>query len=253
MADETAFEVVTDTEIAPGSRLIAGFSHLGLAGLSAADYLVKHLDFENVAHVRARGFPAIAPFEEGRPRHPMRVYTNHESDISVLVNELFIPVWATEPFADGILGWVDEVGIDEITVPYGIPYPHAPDQHAVFYSATPGYRAGRLDSSPLSPLAGGFFDGVVGELVLRSLDDGAPPVGVFVTPSHPPGPDFEAALLLLEAIQEVYDVSVDEQELRETIDQMKQYFANLADQMETLRQNEPGAFPREHPEDRMFM
>lgn len=253
MANDTTFDVVTDADTTPGSRLITGFSHLGLAGLSAADYLVKHLEFHETGHIRARGFPAIAPFEGGRPRQPMRLYSNDESDLSVLVNELFVPVWATEPFADAVLRWSDEAGIDEVTIPYGIPYPHAPDQHAVFYSATPGYRNGRLESSSIPPLAGGFFDGIVGELVLRSLDGAAPPVGVFVTPSHPPGPDFEAALLLLEAIQQVHEFTVDEQGLRASIEEMKQYFSTLADQMETLRQNEPGVLPREHPEDRMFM
>lgn len=100
---------------------------------------------------------------------------------------------------------------------------------------------------------GGFLDGVVAELVLRALDGEAPPTGAFVTPTHPPGPDLGAAILMLEAIEGVCGFTVDEGELRESAEQMKRFYAELASRMEALSQGEQPISGRHLPEDSMFM
>ena len=253
MASEPSFDVVTTADVRPGKQLLFGVSHLGMAGVTATDYLVRHLDSELFGHVTSSGFPAIAPFEAGEPRHPMRLYTTAETDLAVFVGESFVPVWAAEAFVDGFLEWIDDSPVEEIVLLYGVPFPHGAEQHRVFYTATPTYRERHLQDSDLEPLAGGFLDGIVAEFVLRSFDGEAPPIGVFITPTHPPGPDLDAALLLLEAVQGVWDLTVDEQELMELAEQMKQYYGELADRMQALNQGEQPLSSRDYPEDRMFM
>lgn len=251
MSMDPRFEVHADPEATAGESLVAGFSAPGMAGLSASDYLVKHLEFEQIGHVRAHGFPAIAPFENGTPRQPVRLYADADAGLTVLVCELFVPVWAAEAFADGLLDWLADTALSDIAVLHGIPFPHGPDGHAVYTTATPTYRERHLADVDLSALSGGFLDGIVGELVLRGLDDGGMPVGAFITPSHPPGPDLEAALLLLDALQQVSGVRVDREELEALASEMRTYYAELADRMQALEAAEAG--PQEHPEDRMFM
>lgn len=226
--------------------LLAGFTHPGIAGLSAVDHLVKHLDFEQIGHVRATGLPAIAPFEDGVPRHPIRVYAG--GDVTVLVSETFLPLSVAEPFADALFSWIADTGLDEIAVLYGIPYPHGPEDHAVSAVATPAYRDRRLADVDIRSASGGFFDGIVGECLLRGLADESA-VGAFVTPSHPPGPDLEAALRLLDTIQQVYGLDVAEDALAAEIERMRQYYAELAERLTTMEEGTP----REFSEDRMYM
>jgi uncharacterized protein len=114
--------------------------------------------------------------------------------------------------------------------------------------ATDAYRDRRLADVEVRPATGGFFDGIVGEWLLRGLD-GGPAVGTFVTPSHPPGPDLEAALCLLDAIQRVYGLDVAEDALAAEIERMRQYYAELAERLRTVEEGTP----REFSEDRMFM
>lgn len=224
----------------------------GLAGLTALDYLVTHTLTDQVGHVATHRLPDITPFTEGEPRYPMRVYTASESDITLLISEIPVPVWAGEALADAVSSWVADHGIEEIGIVYGVPFPHGPEEHIVFHVGTPAFRERRIGDSDIRPLGGGFFDGFVGELLTRSLDGETPATGVLTTPTHPPGPDFESALLFLDAVESLYGLEVDETELRTRSEEMKRYFQELADRMQSIEQTEH-LTSRDHPEDRMYM
>lgn len=247
---EFAFDVTEEFD--PGSRLVVGTANPGMVGLTAVDYLVTHSESAEGGHVRAHGLPDITPFTDGAPRHPTRLYTVDDADVTVLLSEVFLPVAVSEPFVDALLSFAGAHGIEEVTVVHGVPFPHGPEEHAVFHVATPEYPTDRLGEAGASPLRGGFFDGVVGELVSRSLDTDAPPVGVLVTPAHPPGPDLEGALLMLDAIEALYGVTVDEEELRNRAEELRNHYQELADRMQTL-ESEASISSRDYPEDRMFM
>lgn len=251
MADPN-FSVAADPDDVADGTLVVGLAAPGMAGLSAVDYLVRQHDFEQVGHVRARGVPAIAPFEDGRPRHPIRVYADETAGLTALVCELFVPVQYTEPFCRGLADWLDGTSLSEVAVLHGIPYPHGPESHRVFTTATPDYHDRRLADADLEPLSGGFFDGLVGDLVLESLDGAVPPVGVFVTPGHPPGPDLDAAVRLLDALEGVYDVTVDRAERDQSAAQLRRYYEELAGRVQDM-EAEAATGTREYPEDRMFM
>ncbi|MFB6206682.1 MAG: PAC2 family protein [Haloglomus sp.] len=82
--------------------LVCGFSSLGLAGLTAANYLVEQLVLEQVDYIDVEQFPAIAPFENGVPRRHTRLFGAEDSDLTGLVGELFVPPYVAgeEPLPD---------------------------------------------------------------------------------------------------------------------------------------------------------
>ncbi|MFC7098625.1 proteasome assembly chaperone family protein [Halobaculum marinum] len=142
--DEPAtFHVSTET--APSRTVIAGFSQFGLAGLTAADYLVNHLSLEQTGHIRADGLPTITPFENGRPRYPTRLFSRPDLDVTVLVGELFVPVALAEPFSRAILGWTETAGVEEVAVLSGVPFAHGPEEHRAFFVASDDYRAAHAE------------------------------------------------------------------------------------------------------------
>ena len=253
MASRQPFAVEAPSSPEPGSTLVVGQSHLGMAGVTAVDYLVRHLEATQIGHVAPETLPAIAPFEDGVPRHHSRLYALDGTGITVLVGELFIPVVAARSYTDALLEWADGTGIEEVAVLHGVPFPHGPEEHEVFHVATPSYRERRLPDDEFRPLRGGFLDGVVGELVTRSLDAAAPETGVFITPTHPPGPDVDAALRLLDALQTLYAFEVDETELRELGERMTRYYEQLAERMEAIAESGEALGSHDYPEDRMYM
>lgn len=229
-----------------GSKLVVGFASPGMASLAAVDHLVGGLESSQCGYGTVHGFPTATPFTDGTPRRAIRLYGTGR-ELSLLASEVFLPAGVGEQLADGVVDVARDHGIEEITVLYSVPYQHGPDEHAVFSVATEEYPLERLRAYGVAPLAGGFLDGFVGGLVERGLDSGTPSVGVFVTPAHPPGPDFDATLLLLDAASHHYDVAVDTTELEERSEEVHRYYQEYADRVEALADRD------DQFEDRMFM
>jgi uncharacterized protein len=74
---DPTFQISNDAS--PSTTVVAGFSAFGLAGLTAADFLVGHLDLEETGHLTAEYLPSITPFEAGRPRHHSRFFAGRIS------------------------------------------------------------------------------------------------------------------------------------------------------------------------------
>lgn len=231
-------------ETAPSETLLAGFSAFGLAGLTAADYLVDHLDLHEQGHLSVEGLPTVTPFENGRPRHHTRLFSRDDLDITVLVGELFIPVGAGRTFANAILDWTEANGVREIAILSGVPILHGPEEHRTYYIATDDYRERRLSETTIAPMGRGFLDGTNAALVECGLDS-ALGVCAFVTPVHAQIPDVQAAIRLVETVEAVYNVGIDAAPLEAFATEVEQYYAELAERMEE--------HDDELPEDRMYM
>jgi len=240
---EVAFEISADSERA--TTLLCGFSRFGLAGLTAVDYLVDHLEMEPIGHVTTAELPTITPFEEGTPRHHTRLFARPDLDVVVLVNELFVPLVAADSLVKSILTWTDTNEIDEIAVLAGVPVPHGPEDHRVFYVATEDFRARRLTDVDVPAMGSGFLDGVNASLLGRGLDTDLR-AGVFLTPVHAQAPDVEAALRLIDGFEAVYGLDVDSGPLEAFATEVEQYYRELASRLENVEQ-------AQMPEDRMYM
>ena len=244
-ADPTAprFGVEHDTQ--PGETLIIGFSSFGLAGLTAVDYLIEDLELDETGHVRIEGTPSITPFTKGTPRHPIRLYTAPDLDVTVLVAEQFFPPALGELLADALLDWTEANGVDEIAVLAGVPVPHGPDAHRTFHVATADYRAARLgDDADVPAMESGFLDGANAGLLERGIDSPLG-VGVFVTPVHAQAPDVDAAVRLVDTVDAIYDLGVDAAPLEAFAEAIRRRYEDLAERME---EREP-----EGTYDRMYM
>lgn len=230
----------------PTETLLIGTAEYGLAGLTAADYLTTHLDLEEAGHIRVDGLPAITPFENGNPRRHTRLFSRSDIDLTVLVGELPVPPFAAASFADAIADHAAEYGTKEIVILSGVPFPHGPDDHRPFYVATEEYQEARLNGlEEVSPMAGGFLEGINAELMDRALD-GSIPVCVLTTPVHALTPDIEAALRLLEVTDKIYELDLDTEPLEAFAEDLSQQYEKLAARLETER--------KEHTaDDRMYM
>ncbi len=226
---QTTFSFTHESE--PSDTLVAGFSAYGLAGLTAVDYLIDRLELNEQGHVRADGLPSITPFENGRPRHPTRLYSAPGLDVTVLVGEQYVPSVLGESFAASILDWTETNGVSEIAVVAGVPIPHGPDAHRSFYVATDDFRDVRLRDGPVPPMESGFLDGTKAALLERGLDSPLG-VGVFLTPVHAQVPDVEAAVRLVETIDEVYGLGVDSGPLEAFAADIRRHYEDLAERIE---------------------
>jgi len=230
----------------PSEALLCGFTNYGLAGLTAVDYLVDHLELEATGHITTDGLPSITPFEAGRPSHHTQLYSRDDIDVTLLKSELFVPAAMGKPLADEILGWTESVGVDEVAVLQGVPIQHGPEGHQTYYVATDDYRERRLVDTEITPMGRGFLDGVNGGLVERGIDSPLG-VGVFLTPIHEQMPDVEAAIRLVETVDTVYDLDIDTKPLETFAEEVTRYYEDLAERYRKAAEKEDA------PEDRMYM
>ncbi len=241
--ESPTFAISDRTELS--ETVIAGFSAFGLAGLTATNFLVEQLELEETGHVTATSLPAITPFEDGRPRHHSRFFSRDDLDVTVFVNELFIPGWAAESFVDAVLSWTETNDVEEVTALSGVPVAHGPDEHDVFYVATDDYRERRIADADIRPMGNGFVDGVNAGLLSRGMDS-ALRTGVLTTPVHAQAPDVQAAIRLVEAAEELYDLSVDAEPLEAYAAEVESYYQGLQSRLDAVDE-------RHTPDDRMFM
>lgn len=240
---EARFTITHDG--AETDALIAGLTEFGLAGLTAADFLVDHLELTETGYVTVEQLPEITPFEGGQPRHHTRFFSRPDLDVSVLTGELFVPVGASRPFADAVLDWMETQNVAEVTMLSGVPIAHGPEEHRTFYVATPDYREGRLGEADVPPMANGFLDGVNASLVGRGIDTNLA-AGVFLTPVHDRIPDVEAAIRLVETTADMYDLEVDTSPLESLAADVERYYKELGERLANVSE-------RDRPDDRMFM
>jgi uncharacterized protein len=240
---DPTFHISSDAD--PSTTVVAGFSAFGLAGLTAADFLVDHLDLEETGHLTTDSLPSITPFEAGQPRHHSRFFSRPDLDLTVFVNELFLPTPVADSFSDALLSWTDKHDVAEMLVLSGIPYTHGPDEHATFYVASDDYRAHRLADSDIRPMGRGFLDGINGSLMYRGIESDLR-TAVFITPVHAQVPDVPAAIRLVETFDQVYDFGIDAGPLEEFAQTVEQYYQDLAARLETVSN-------QQMPEDRMYM
>lgn len=238
-----SFSIEHDPE--PSGVLLAGFAEYGLAGLTAVDFLVDHLELTEMGHVDVAQLPAITPFEGGTPRHHTRFFSRPDLDVTVLVGELFIPVFAAGPFTTSLFDWIETASVDEMVLLSGVPMPHGPPDHRTFYIATEDFQATRLQETTLDPMGNGFLDGIPAAILQRGMDSPLRAC-VLTTPTHARAPDVEAAIRLVETVTELYDLPVDAAPLRAFADEIAEYYTELSDRLDQVQE-------AQKPEDRMFM
>ncbi|MFB6130692.1 MAG: proteasome assembly chaperone family protein [Salinigranum sp.] len=229
----------------PSTTLVAGFASFGLAGLTAANFLVDQLDLEETGHVEAEALPTFTPFEAGTPRHHSRLFSRDDLDLTVLVNELFVPVDAADSFASEVIAWTEANEVEEVTILSGVPYRHGPEEHRVYYVATEDYQSTRLVDVDLPPMGNGFLDGVNASIVARGMESPLR-TGLFVTPVHAQVPDVEASIRLIDALELVYGLTIDSGPLVKFAEEVERYYRDLADRLEAVQEEQV-------PDDRMYM
>jgi uncharacterized protein len=149
----------------------------------------------------------------------------------VLVAEQFIPPMFGQLLSRSILDWTERSEVSEIAVLSGVPIPHGPDAHQTFYVATDDYREARLADESVPPMEAGFLDGTAASLLEQGMDSPLG-VGVLITPVHAQAPDVEAALRLVDTVNDTYDLGVDSEPLVSFAAEIRKHYEGLAERME---------------------
>ncbi len=222
--------------------LVCCFPSAGVVGTIAAQEMIQQFEMEEVAHVRSRYMPSAAVFQEGRLRHPFRVYGKKDKNLLVVTAELPVADDGLYMVSSALLDWGATVGVRETVILDGIPVQGLPADRKVLYAAEEEKMNDLAEDDTMEILTKGIITGIAGSILSETLCREM--VGfALLTPAIAMVPDPEGAVQLLQALNRLYDVGVDVEGLKESAVEIRRRMEEMAQQVDGMRRQQPGGRP----------
>jgi uncharacterized protein len=222
--------------------LVCCFPSAGVVGTIAAQEMIHQFEMEEVAHVRSRYMPSAAVFQDGRLRHPFRVYGKKEKNLLVVTAELPVADDGLYMVSSALLDWGATVGVKETVILDGIPVQGLPADRKVLYAAEEEKISDLAEDDTMEILTKGIITGIAGSILSETLCREM--VGfALLTPAIAMVPDPEGAVQLLQALNRLYDVGVDVKELTESAAEIRRKMEEMAQQVDGMRRQQPSGRP----------
>jgi uncharacterized protein len=220
--------------------LVCCFPSAGVVGTIAAQTLIEKFEMKEVAHVRSRHMPSAAVFQDGRLRHPFRIYGHEEKNLLVVIAELPVADEGLYVVSSALLDWGTTVGVKETVILDGIPVQGIPANRKVLFAAEEEKISELEEDDTMEILTKGIITGIAGSILSETLCREM--VGfALLTPAIAMVPDPEGAIQLLEALNRLYKVGVDVTELKESATEIRRKMEEMAQQVDGMRRQQPGA------------
>ena len=217
--------------------LVCCFPSAGVVGTIAAQTLIEKFEMEEVAHVRSRYMPSAAVFQDGRLRHPFRIYGHKEKNLLVVTAELPVADEGLYVVSSALLDWGATVGVKETVILDGIPVQGIPSDRKVLFAAEEEKISELVKDDTMEILTKGIITGIAGSILSETLCRKM--VGfALLTPAIAMVPDPEGAIQLLEALNRLYQVDVDVTELKESAVEIRRKMEEMAQQVDGMRQQQ---------------
>ncbi len=217
--------------------LICGFPSAGVVGTIAANAIIDQFKMEEIAHVRSKYMPSAAVFIDGRLRHPFRIYASEKNNLLVVTTELMVAEEGMYHVSSVLLDWAATLGVRETVVLDGIPVQGIPHERKVLYAAEEEKIAELEDDKEMEIFQKGIISGISGSILSETLCRSM--VGfALLTPAITMVPDPEGAVKLLQALNRLYHVGAEVEELQKSGDLIKQKMHEVAEHNEGQRRGE---------------
>lgn len=220
--------------------LVCCFPSAGVVGTIAAQEMIQQFKMEEVAHVRSRYMPSAAVFQDGKLRHPFRIYGHQDKNLLVVTAELPVAEDGLYMVSSALLDWGATVGVKETVILDGIPVQGLPSDRKVLYAAEEEKLGELEEDDTMEILTKGIITGIAGSILSETLCREM--VGfALLTPAIAMVPDPEGAVQLLEALNRLYKTDVDVTALKESATEIRKKMEEMAQQVEGMRRQQPGA------------
>jgi len=218
--------------------MVCCFPSAGVVGTIAAQEMIQQFEMDEVAHVRSRYMPSAAVFQDGRLRHPFRVYAHEEKNLLVVTAELPVAEDGLYMVSSALLDWGATVGVKETVILDGIPVQGLPSDRKVLFAAEEEKIGELAEDDTMEILTKGIITGIAGSILSETLCRDM--VGfALLTPAIAMVPDPAGAVQLLEALNRLYKTGVDVTELKESATEIRKKMEEMAQQVEGMRSQQP--------------
>ncbi|MDX1533168.1 MAG: PAC2 family protein [Nitrosopumilaceae archaeon] len=218
--------------------IFAGFVGAGLVGPLAIGHIIEKLKMKEIGFMRSKYLPPSTVFIRGRLRHPFRFYANDDGTICAIICEITLRMEGLYTIVAEILDWAAKKGSNEIVILDGVASNEHDDKA---YCAAEEDLCRVMGDKNISMIPQGFITGIPGgilnECILREIQ------GVtLLVKANKKIADPVAAATLVEAVNQVYDMKIDTDDLRKEKEKIGKDFKELSERYAEHREEIAGMY-----------
>lgn len=187
-----------------GVTIIDGFPGMGLIGTIATEFLIEHLETEQIGSIEVEESPAMVAVHEGQVIEPVSIHYNKQYNI-VLIHAISIGKGLGWQLADKIREVAKELQAKEILSLEGVGSPEMTQNSSIFYYSTNKKKTKQLDLIA-KPLREGIIVGATGALMAKEK---VTPITALFAETHSNLPDSKAAASIIKAVDAYLGLKVD--------------------------------------------
>lgn len=169
-------------------------------------------------------------------RHPFRIYSDQSGKLCVVVCEVPLRSDGIYPIASSLLDWIEEKGVKEIAVLEGFAVRGVPKERKPYCAAEPE-KIKECEEKGVEIVSSGIISGIAGSLLNECLTRKITAVA-FLVPAIAFMPDPEGATVLIDTLNNVYNLNVDREELLSKAEKIKHRLEEVAKRHQKMRQAE---------------
>ena len=191
--------------------IIEGFPGFGLVGTIASEFLIEHLETEQIGKIMFDDMPAMIAIHEGKIVEPLGIFYNKKYNLVILH-----AITAATHFEWDLASTVSKLAADleakEIISLEGVGSGEDSEGSRVFHYANNEKNAKSFEKLGIELLKEGIIIGVTGAILLRAEKT---PVSCLFAETHSNLPDSKAAAKVIEALDKYIGMNLDYKPLLE--------------------------------------
>lgn len=185
--------------------IIEGFPGFGLVATITTEYLLDHLETEQIGRIILDEQPAMVAIHENKIIEPLGLFYNEKHNL-VIVHAINATVGTEWKIAEVIANLAKELEAKEIICIEGVGSSEASDKARTFYYTTSKEKEEKFKNMQLEPLKEGIIIGVTSALLLKVEDI---PISCMFAETHTQLPDSKAASKVIEMLDKYLGLEVD--------------------------------------------
>lgn len=191
--------------------IIEGFPGFGLVGTISSEFLIEHLDCEEIGNIFSEEIPAMIAIHESKIVKPMGIYYNKKYNL-LFIHGITVVQGLEWKIVDAILQLAEKVEAKEIISLEGVGSLTALENPQLFYITNIDKSAKKLEQFGLKRMKEGIIMGVTGAMLYKG--SGVPNTSIFAETATNL-PDSKAAAKVIEVLDKYLNLNVDYKPLLE--------------------------------------
>ncbi len=204
--------------------IIEGFPGFGLVGTIATEFLIEHLETEQIGKIRFEDSLPVAAIHEGKVVEPLGIFYNKKYNIIILhaVNPANGIEWRV---TEAIKDIATQLSAKEIVSLEGVGSAEtASSQSRIFYFTEDKSKKQKFEKIGMKLLKEGIIMGVTGAVLLKIEKT---PVSCIFVETHTNLPDSKAAANIIEALDKYLGLNVDTKPLLKQAEKFEEKLKGL--------------------------